>query len=113
MTMQVYANSNHTEYYVTCSLRSLLVVFLNNTPIYCILKKQKLCDTITYGSELVSTEQACEYVHGLWYNIRIMGIMLDETTLSYGDKHYVLDKTNMPVSTLNKKSNVIVFHFVQ
>ena len=56
---------------------------------------------------------ATEYVCGLRYKLRIMGIPMDEPVFVFGDNQYVLCITYNPASTLKKKSNIIVFHHVR
>ena len=58
-------------------------------------------------------KQATEYVRGLRYKLRMMGIPVEEPTLVYGDNQSVLANTTMPSSTLKKKSNSIAYHFVR
>ena len=76
-------------------------------------KKQGSCKTSTYGSELVAMKQATEYVKGLRYKLRMMGVPVDEPAFIFGDNQSVLLNTGLPQSTLKKKSNSIAFHFVR
>ena len=55
----------------------------------------------------------CEYVRGLRYKLRMMGIPVDEPAYIYGDNQSVLANTSRPESTLKKKSNSICYHFVR
>ena len=57
-------------------------------------------------------KQATEYACGLRYKLRMMGITVDEPMFDYGDNQSVLANTTAPASTLKKKSNTIVYHFV-
>ena len=76
-------------------------------------KKQGSCETSTYGSELVAMKQATEFVKGLRYKLRMMGVPVDEPAFIFGDNQSVLHNTGHPQSTLKKKSNSIAFHFVR
>ena len=58
-------------------------------------------------------KQAAEYVRGLRYKLRIMGIRVDEPAFIFGDNKSVLFNTTNPQSTLKKKSNAIAYHFVR
>ncbi len=58
-------------------------------------------------------KQAYEYVRGLRYKLRMMGIKVDEPTFIFGDNKPVLYNTTSPGSTLKKKSNAIFYHFVR
>ena len=58
-------------------------------------------------------KQAAEYVQGLRYKLRMMGIKVDEPAFIFGDNKSVLFNTTSPGSTLKKKSNAIAYHFVR
>ena len=58
-------------------------------------------------------KHCAEYVRGLRYKLRMMGIPCSDPTFIYGDNQSVLCNTTMPQSTLKKKSNSIAYHFVR
>ena len=58
-------------------------------------------------------KQAVEYVQGLRYKLRMLGIPCDEPTFVYGDNKSVLANTSVPASTLKKKMHSLSFHFVR
>ena len=113
MTMRVYVDSDHAGDVLTRRSRTGFVVFLNQAPIYWNSKKQTSCETSTFGSEFVAMKQATEYIRGLRYKLRMMGIPVDEPAFVYGDNQSVLANTSAPTSTLKKKSNAIAYHFVR
>jgi hypothetical protein len=113
MTMRVYVDSDHAGDMLTQRSRTGFIVFLNKAPIYWSSKKQNSCETSTFGSEFVAMKQATEYVRGLRYKLRMMGITVDEPAFVFGDNQSVLVNTTNPASTLKKKSNAIAYHFVQ
>ena len=112
-TMRVFVDSDHAGDAVTRRSRSGFIVFLNGSPIYWSSKKQTSCETSTYGSEFVAMKQACEYVRGLRYKLRMMGIPVEEKGFVWGDNQSVLANTSRPESTPKKKSNQVVYHFVR
>ena len=57
-------------------------------------------------------KQAVEYVRGLRYKLRMMGIPCEDPTFVYGDNKSVLANTSMPGSTLKKKMNLLSYHFI-
>ena len=57
-------------------------------------------------------KQCCEYIRGLRYKLRMMGIPVEGPTCIYGDNQSVLANTTIPDSTLKKKSQSIAYHFV-
>jgi hypothetical protein len=54
-------------------------------------------------------KQATEYIRGLRYKLRMMGITVDEPAFVFGDNQSVLANTTSTGSTLKKKSNAIAY----
>ena len=52
---------------------------------------------------MVAMKQACEFVRGLRYKLRMMGIPVDEPSFVFGDNQSLLANTANPGSTINKK----------
>ncbi len=69
--------------------------------------------TSTFGSEFIAMKQSTEYVQGLRYKLRMMGIKVDEPAYMFGDHQSVLCNITAPASTLKKKSNAIAYHLVR
>jgi hypothetical protein len=113
MTMRVFVDADHAGDLVTCRSRTGFIVFLNGAPVYWSSKRQNSVETSTFGSEFVAMKQATEYVRGLRYKLRMMGIEVDEPAFIFGDNKSVLCNTTAPESTLKKKSNAIAFDFVR
>jgi hypothetical protein len=114
MTMQVFVvDADHAGDLLTRGSRSGFIVFLYGASIYWSSKKQTSCETSTFGSEFVAMKQATEYIRGLRYKLRMMGITVDEPSFVLGDNQSVLANTTSPGSTLKKKSNAIAYHFVR
>ena len=67
----------------------------------------------SFGSEFVAMKQCCEYLRGLRYKLRMMGIPCDGPAYVSGDNQSVLANTLIPSSTLKKKSQSIAYHFVR
>jgi hypothetical protein len=112
MTMEVFVDADHAGDLLTRRSRTGLIVFLNGAPIYWSSKKQTSCETSTFGSEFVAMKQATEYIRGLRYKLRMMGITVDELAFVFGDNQSVLANIITPGPTLKKKSKAIAFHFV-
>ena len=53
-----------------------------------------------------------EYVQGLRYKLRMMGVQVDNPTYIFGDNKAVLVNSLVSDSVLKKKSNPIACHFV-
>ena len=113
MRMICYVDSDHAGDNVTRRSRTGFLVFLQSAPIYWMSKKQTSIETSSFGSEFIAMKQCTEYVRGLRYRLRMMGIPVEEPTFIYGDNQSVLANTKNPHSQLKKKSNSIAYHFVR
>ena len=113
MVMRVYIDSDHAGESLTRRSRTGFIVYLNKAPIYWMSKKQASCETSTFGSEFCAMKQGTEYVRGLRYKLRMLGIPCTSPTYTFGDNQSVLANTTAPTSQLKKKSNSIAYHFVR
>lgn len=111
--IRAYVDSDHAGDQVTRRSRTGFIVYLNGAPIYWKSAKQTSCETSTFGSEFVAMKQCCEYLRGLRYKLRMMGIPVEGPCYIFGDNQSVLANTCNPGSQLKKKSNAICYHFVR
>ncbi len=112
-TMTAYVDSDHAGDTVTRRSRTGFLVYLNNSPIHWYSKKQTGIETSSFGSEFLAMKHCTEYIRGLRYKLRMMGIAISGPTYIYGDNQSVLANTSKPESVLKKKSNSIAYHFVR
>ena len=70
-------------------------------------------ETSSFGSEFVAMKNCAEYIRGLRYKLRMMGVQALGHTYIYGDKQSVLYNTTILESTLKKKSQSLCYHFVR
>ena len=61
----------------------------------------------------MAMKHATEYVRGIRYKLRSMGIPVDECTYIYGDNKSVLVNSSVPHSQLKKKPNSVTFYHVR
>ena len=111
--MRAYIDADHAGDKLTRRSRSGLLVFLNSAPMYWMSKKQTTVETSSFGSEFMAMKHGTEYLRGLRYKLRMMGIPVNNPVFIYGDNQSVLWNTIVPDSTLKKKSNSIAYHFVR
>ena len=111
--MRAYVDSDHAGNSLTRRSRSGYIIYLNNAPIYWSSKKQSSIQTSLFGSEFIAMKEACEYIRGLRYKLRMMGIACDHPTYIHGDNKSVLVNSTIPTSVLKKKSCSIAYHFVR
>ena len=113
MTMRAFVDSDHAGDSITRRSRTGFFVFLNSAPIFWFSKKQTCIETSSFGSEFIAMKQCCEYIRGLRYKLRMMGIEVELPTYIFGDNQSVLANTTKPHSVLKKKSSSIAYHFVR
>ena len=112
-TIRAYVDSDHAGDNITRRSRTGFIVFLNNAPIYWLSKKQTSVETSSFASEFIAMKSCCEYIRGLRYKLRMMGIPVDGPTYIFGDNKSVLVNASNPDSVLKKKSTSIAYHFVR
>ena len=61
----------------------------------------------------MAMKHATEYVRGLRYKLRAMGVPVVECAYIYGDNKSILVNSGTPHSQLKKKSNSVAYHHVR
>jgi hypothetical protein len=111
--MRAFVDSDHASDTTNRRSRTGFIIFLNSAPIYWYSKKQTSVETSSFGSEFIAMKQCCEYIQGLRYKLRQMGIAINGPTYIFGDNQSVLVNSSKPHSQLKKKSSSIAYHFVR
>ena len=109
----VYVDADHAHDLVTRRSVTGIVLFLNNTPVRMISKRQKTVETSTYGSELVAARVATELIIETRYLLRCLGVPVEGPALMLGDNMSVVLNTTVPSSVLKKKHCSISYHRVR
>ena len=112
-TMQAFVDADHAGDTITRRSRTGFIIMLNSAPIFWFRKKQTSCEISSFGSEFIAMTQCCEYIRGLRYKLRMMGVPVEGPTYIFGDNQSVLSNTSKPHSNLKKKSSSISYHFVR
>ena len=112
-TMNAKVDADHAADTVSRRSRTGFFVYLNCSLVYWMSKKQTSVESSSFGSEFVAMKQCCEYLRGLRYKLRMMGIPCEGPVYVSGDNQSVLANTTIPDSTLKKKSQSICYHFVR
>ncbi len=106
-------DADHASDSLTRRSRTGFLVYLNMALVCWHSKKQTSVESSSFGSEFVAMKQCCEYLRGLRYKLRMMGIPVDGPCYIEGDNQSVLANATIPDSTLKKKSQSIAYHFVR
>ena len=110
--MRAKVDADHASDTASRRSRTGLLIYLNCALVYWWSKKQTSVESSSVGSEFVAMKQCCEYIRGLRYKLRMMGIPVEGPMYIYGDNQSVLANTTIPDSTLKKKSQSIAYHYV-
>ena len=97
-------DADHASDTVTRRSRTGFLVYLNCAPVHWWSKKQTSVESSSFGSEFIAMKQCCEYLRGLRYKLRMMGIPVEGPACVYGDNQSVLANASVPDSALKKKS---------
>ena len=111
--MTFWVDSYHASEFPTHQLWMSYLIFLNGYSIYWFSKKVPSVEMINFGAEFCAIKQATEYIRGICYMLRVMGLPCDEPTYVYGDNKSILSNTSAPAFQLKKNSNSIAYHFVR
>jgi hypothetical protein len=111
--MSAKVDADHASDTVTRRSRTGFLVRLNSALIYWSSRKQNSVESSSFGSEFIAMKQCCEYLRGLRYKLRMMGIPCLGPAYILGDNQSVLANTSVPDSTLKKKNQSIAYHFIR
>jgi hypothetical protein len=111
--MSAKVDADHASDTVTRRSRTGFLVRLNSALIYRSSRKQNSVESSSFGSEFIAMKQCCEYLRGLRYKLRMMGIPCEGPAYILGDNQSVLANTSIPDSTLKKKNQSIAYHFIR
>lgn len=109
----VYVDADHAHDQATRRSVTGIIVFVNNTPIKWVSKRQKTVETSTYGSEICAARIATELILEFRYTLRMLGVNLEGPSLMLGDNMSVILNTTVPSSMLKKKHHGCAYHRVR
>ena len=78
--MRANMDADHASDAVSRQSRTRFLIYLNFALIYWWSKKQTSVESPSFGSEFVAMKQFCEYIRGLRYKLRMMGIPVEGPT---------------------------------
>lgn len=113
LNIKVYVDAIHTEYTITRWLRNGFIVYLNNTPVNWLSKKQNSVEISFIGFEFIAMKHCCKYLRGLQYRLCMMGIPCNGPSYIFSDSLSVFANTTCLNLTLKKKSQSIMYYFVR
>ena len=84
-TMRAFVDSDHAGDSITRRSITGFLIFLNSAPIYWFSKKQTSIETSSFGAEFIAIKMCCEYIRGLRYKLRMVGIPVELPSFDFGD----------------------------
>ena len=111
--ISVYVDADHAHDVVTRRSVTGIVLFINQTPVRWVSKRQATVETSTYGSEMVAACMATDLVMEYRTSLRLLGIKIEGPSWMFGDNMSVILSTTMPSSSLKKKHLSIAYHRVR
>ena len=113
LRMIAYCDANHAGNLVTRRSQTGGLIFLNNSPISWLSKKQNTVEASTFGSEFNAMHVCVEMCRALRYKLRMFGIPIEGTSDIFCDNNSVVKNSSLPQSVLQKKHHAITYHFVR
>ena len=111
--LRAKVDADHADDTVTRRSRTGSLIHLNCSTIYIFSKNHTSVDSSSFGSELLATKQCCEYLRGLRYKLRMMGIPCEGPAYISGDNQSVLANRTIQNSTLKKNSQSSAYNFIR
>ena len=100
-------NVNHAGDTVTRRSSTGFLVYVNRALICWNSKKQNSVESSSFGSEFMAMKACCEYIRGLRYKLRMLGIPVNGPALISGDNQSVLANTTILDSNLKRRTRVL------
>jgi len=85
----------------------------NLTPMMWFSKKQATSETATYGSEFLAARTCVEQIIDLRNSFRYLGVPVCENSYVWGDNEAQITSSTLPYARLNKRHNILSYHFVR
>ena len=93
--MRCFVDAYHAGENLSRRSCSDFIILLQMSPIYYCSKRQNTVETSTFSSEFMAMKLACEYICGLRYKLRMMGIPFSDPCFMYEDNKSVLYNTTL------------------
>jgi hypothetical protein len=106
-----YVDADHAHHLVTRRSITGIRMMLKNTPIRWVPKRQKTVEASTYGSKLVASRIATEFILEVRFMLRSLGVALDGPTLMLGENMSVVLNTSVPSSVLKRIMQSLIIEY--
>jgi hypothetical protein len=110
--VNVFVDASHARNKITRCSHTGILIYLNKAPIIWYSKSQHTVETSTFGAEFLSLKIGTELIKSLRYKLCMMGVPLEGPANVLVDNDSVVKNSTVPSSALQKKHNLICYHFV-
>ena len=90
-----------------------MYAFCNKTPVDWYYKQLSTSETATYGTEFLSGRKCCENSIDHRAYLQYLGKPVGEMDYVWGDNESMINSSTIPESKLNKRHNILLFHYVR
>ena len=95
VVMRCFVDSDHAGEKLRRRSHYGFTIFFQMAPIYYCSDRQNTVDTSTFGSDFMAMKLVCEYICGLQYKLRMMGIPFSDPFFVFGYNKLVLYNTTL------------------
>ena len=113
VNIYTFVDANHAGNVVTQRSHTGILIYLQNSPILWLSRRQNTVETSTFGSEFVALRTARDLIISLRHKLRMFGVPLEGPAQVFCDNQGVVLNTSVPESVLTKKHNAINYHAVR
>ena len=106
-------DSDHAGNLVTRRSQTGYFIFLNQDPILWYRKRQNTVEASTFGAEFIAGRTCLEAIEELRFKLKMFGIPIDGPARAMCDNGSVVNSSQRPETTLNKKYLSICFHIIR
>ena len=113
VNIYTFVDANHAGNVVTRRSHTGVLLFVQNSPIVWLSRRQNTVETSTFGSEFVALRTARDMIISMRYKLRMFGVPLEAPATVFCDNQGVVKNTSIPESVLTKKHNAVNYHAVR
>jgi hypothetical protein len=113
VSIYTFVDANHAGNVVTRRSHTGILLFIQNSPITWLSRRQNTVETSTFGSEFVALRTARDLIMSMRYKLRMFGVPLTGPAQVFCDNQGVVKNSSIPESVLTKKHNAINYHAVR
>ena len=98
-----FVDADHDCNTVTRRSVTGILLFINNTLLVWISKRQSTVETSTFGSEIIAARTAIDLLVKIRYKLQCLGLPIERLSTLCGDNQSVILNTTSPASKIRKK----------